>query len=348
MNLATVYTLPLAEASHFEEWFEIAMKWKAGKKYRWVPPTKEKKIDGRKGELEGLLTPPATPLKPEAPRSLKSSATVRPSPITSSLTLPVPKSLKPPVVVAPSDAKVAFSLDRTPSSVADLPSHPKPLAPLCSPPCPSPERVSLYKNEFFEVKTSPKGGLGCFALTDIKGGTEIHSEEPLFISSILQVYYNFEQLTPKQQADYLDLHCWHGLASHKILAIFQTNRFHISGAKCGIFLNSSRFNHACPGFRNCSYTFDKKLNKMVFTTRGDVQKGHELTIAYAWVPNDLYQNYGFFCDCPGCPSWDFQYKEWKFEDDLRKKEAWDSGKTVPWEQERYARSPAWKTGVYEW
>ncbi|KAB8298877.1 hypothetical protein EYC80_001035 [Monilinia laxa] len=87
---------------------------------------------------------------------------------------------------------------------------------------------------------------------------------------------------------------------------------------------------------------------MVFTTLGDVQEGQELTIAYAWVPNDLYQNYGFFCDCPGCPSWDFQYKEWKFEDDLRKKEAWDSGKTARFGRETYARNPAWKNGVYEW
>ncbi|KAB8298876.1 hypothetical protein EYC80_001034 [Monilinia laxa] len=228
MNLATVYTLPLAEASHFDEWLEIAMKWKAGKKYKWVPPTKEEKIDGRRGELVGLLTPPSTPLKPRAPFSLKSSVTARPLSITSPLTLSVPKSLTSLVAVAPSNAKVAFNLDRTPSSVADLRSHPKPLAPPSSPP---PDRVSLYKNEFFEVKASPKGGLGCFASTDIKVGTKIHSEEPLFISSVLQVYYNFEQLTPKQQADYLDLHCWHGLASHKVLAIFQTNR-HVTYPLC--------------------------------------------------------------------------------------------------------------------
>ncbi|QSZ32407.1 hypothetical protein DSL72_001981 [Monilinia vaccinii-corymbosi] len=375
MGVATVYALPLAEACHFEEWFEIAMKWKAGKKYKWTPPAKEKRVDERKGERAGLVTPPDTPLKPKFSSSLNSSVTVPTFSITTPLALPVsePLPLVPPSLT--SSVVVAVNSDPAPSWVAEVPSHPKSLAPPCSPPSPPPERVSTFENEFFEVRTSPKGGLGCFARTDIKMGTEIHSEEPLFISGVLQVHYNFEQLTPKQQAAYLNLHGWHGLANHKIVAIFQTNRyvihlrsshlpsivkyriiqlihnchsFHINGSKCGIFLNSSRFNHACPGFRNCSYNFDKELNKMAFTALDDIEKGQELTIAYASTPNDLYQNYGFFCDCPGCPSWDVQYQKWKFEDDLRRRETLETGNNVQFEREAYQSNPPWKDDVYEW
>ncbi|KAI9640377.1 hypothetical protein NHQ30_011122 [Ciborinia camelliae] len=358
MDPTTVYTPTLAEASHFEEWFKIAISWKIGKEYRSVPSTKEEKVDRSKRELTGLSTPPVTPLKPKFPSSLNSSVSVRPFSFKSSSALPVSKSsslappfFTPPTVVANPDRKSAVVLDSTSQWVANLPSHPKSLAPPYAPPPPQdqpPVQIDRFENEFFDVKTSPKGGLGCFARTDIPCGTMIHSEEPLFICSVLQVHYHFEQLTAEQQAAYLNLHCWQGLASHKIVAIFQTNRFHINGGKAGIFLNSSRFNHACPGYRTCSYSYDKDIKKMVFTTILDITKGQELTIAYATVPNDLYQNYGFFCDCPGCPSKDDQYKNWKCEDDLRKKARLDDSKEVEFEQETYPVKSAWENDVYEW
>ncbi|ESZ91931.1 hypothetical protein SBOR_7676 [Sclerotinia borealis F-4128] len=353
MYPATAYARPLAEASHFEEWLKIAMRWKNGKQYRSVAPTKKEKVDGSKGELVGLSTPPASPLKPISLSSLDSLVPIRPYSITCPLVLPVseyssldPLCLTSPAVVAPSGHALVANSDSTATWVANLPYRNKSSKPPYAPPSPPPEQVSRFENEFFEVKTSPKGGLGCFAQKDIKCGTAIHSEEPLFTCSVLQVHYNFEQLTAEQQAAYMDLHCWHGLASHKIVAIYQTNRFHISGGKAGIFLNSSRFNHACPGFRNCSYTFHKDINKMVFTTIDDITKGQELTIAYSSIPNHLYQNYGFFCDCPSCPPWESAYKVWKVEDELRKKEALDSGKEV--ELETYPVNTAWENGVYEW
>ncbi|KAJ8058803.1 hypothetical protein OCU04_011791 [Sclerotinia nivalis] len=311
----------------------------------------------------GLSTPPASPLKSTSSSSLNSSVSVRSDSVTSSSALSISEapSLAAPcltseTVVAPTDHDLAVNSDATTPWIADLPYHPKSLAPRSppsspsppSPPSPPPEQELGFKNEFFEIRTSPKGGLGCFARTDINSGTMIHSEEPLFISSILQVYYNFEQLTAEKQAAYLGLHCWHGLANHKILAIFQTNRFHISGGKAGIFLNSSRFNHACPGFRNCSYSYDKDTNKMVFTTTDGIKKGQELTISYASIPNCLYQNYGFFCDCPGCPPSDSAYKEWKNEDRLRKNAERDSGRMFNFEMESYPVNEAWENDVYEW
>ncbi|CAD6449099.1 590c0793-41eb-4516-a665-f6c263a231ef [Sclerotinia trifoliorum] len=357
MDITTAHTIPLAEASQFEEWLKMAMKWKVGKHYRRASPSKEEKIDGSKGELISLSIPAASSLKSTSSSSLNSSVSVRSDSVTSSLALSTSEapSLTAPflaseTVVAPPDHDLAINSDATTPWIADLPYHPKSLAPRSppSPPSPSPKPESGFKNEFFEIKSSPKGGLGCFARTDIESGTIIHSEEPLFISSILQIYHNFEQLTAKNQATYLGLHCWHGLANHKILAIFQTNRFHISGGKAGIFLNSSRFNHACPGFRNCSYNYDKDSNRMIFTTTDAVKKDQELTISYASIPNSLYQNYGFFCDCPGCPPSDSAYRDWRNEDRVRRNAERDGVRMENFEPDSYSLSAAWENDVYKW
>jgi SET domain-containing protein len=89
------------------------------------------------------------------------------------------------------------------------------------------------------------------------------------------------------------------------------------GSTSGIFPKSSRFNHACPGFRNCTYELNNCTREMVFTTIADVAQGQELTISYCSVPNNLYKDYGFFCDCPGCTPADQAIKEWKIEEALR-------------------------------
>lgn len=33
-----------------------------------------------------------------------------------------------------------------------------------------------------------------------------------------------------------------------------------------------------------------------------IKKGEEITISYDPEPKHLPGNYGFYCDCPGCPS----------------------------------------------
>ncbi|KAF7956029.1 hypothetical protein EAE96_004950 [Botrytis aclada] len=357
MDVTAPHALPLAEASHFEEWLRIAMTWKSGKSYRCVSPAKEKSIDGSKRELVGLLTPPASPLNPKSPSSLDSPASTRNSSITSSLVFPVSESsllaplcLTPPMVATLPDSELEVDPKSTSSQPVVLPACSKSSAPTLLPPSLPHEKAPIFENEFYEVKTSPKGGLGCFAKVDIESGTMIHSEEPLFLSSMVQIYYNFEQLTAEKQTAYLKLHYWHGLAVHKVLAIFQTNRFHVPGGKSGIFLNSSRFNHACPGFCNCTYGFRKDVNKMVFTTLSDIIKGQEITISYANVPTHLYQNYGFFCDCPGCPPGSFASKKWEYENDLKRQAEKPIDNAVHSEPEPYPgyEVEAWENDMFEW
>jgi hypothetical protein len=74
--------------------------------------------------------------------------------------------------------------------------------------------------------------------------------------------------------------------------------------KFGIFLKASRFNHACHPFATCTYHWNEDQKKLVFRTLRDITAGEEMTISYiGWstATSLLHDNYGFWCDCPGCP-----------------------------------------------
>jgi hypothetical protein len=71
--------------------------------------------------------------------------------------------------------------------------------------------------------------------------------------------------------------------------------------KAGIFLKSSRFNHACKPYATCSYRYDPIQDRLIVTTTCKIKKGQEITISYTSCPSNLFENYGFYCDCPGCP-----------------------------------------------
>ena len=77
-------------------------------------------------------------------------------------------------------------------------------------------------------------------------------------------------------------------------------RFETGKGIGGIFLKSSRFNHACHPYSTCTYRWDEAMNKLAFTTLMDVKYGEEITISYTNKPQTLHHNYGFDCDCPKC------------------------------------------------
>ena len=91
---------------------------------------------------------------------------------------------------------------------------------------------------------------------------------------------------------------------------------------------------------------------MVFTTLSDISKGQEITISYANVPTHLYQNYGFFCDCPGCPPGSFASKKWEYENDLVRQAEKPVGDADEFEQEPYPGNEveAWELerDLFEW
>ncbi|KAM3084067.1 hypothetical protein ACMFMF_001423 [Clarireedia jacksonii] len=311
----------LADASNFDEWLTITMKWRKGK-------TKQEGFDGSEAKKTRFPTPPTHPPKSRFPPSPKVSLPIQRQLVPFHATAPKPH-LKSPVSYKPQPPSPEKEEHHSSS-----PAHPTPnINTTAALPSPLQRKPLQFESEFFEVRKSPKGGFGCFAVKDIPVRTIIHSEKPLFECSMVGVHYAFEQLTPEQREEYLSLYYYRGLTNHKVVAIYQTNRFYMTGATSGIFPKSSRFNHACLGFRNCTYELNKETREMVFTTIQDVVKGQELTISYCSVPNDLYRNYGFFCDCPGCPPVDQAMREWKTEEALREAgNLQDAPEDKPWDE----------------
>jgi hypothetical protein len=88
----------------------------------------------------------------------------------------------------------------------------------------SPEAPPLLVTDYFEVRKSSKGGYGAFAIKEIKEGTIIMSEEPLFRAAYIEVFYKYEALPRDQRKEYRSLFGWKGVSEHPVLAIFKTNR----------------------------------------------------------------------------------------------------------------------------
>ncbi|KAE8449536.1 hypothetical protein EG329_008145 [Mollisiaceae sp. DMI_Dod_QoI] len=157
----------------------------------------------------------------------------------------------------------------------------------------------LFVTEFFEVRRSLKGGYGAFATRDIEVGTVIMTEKPLLRANLSTFFHEHEKLSTEQKADYQSLYACPGLSEDRRFSIFMTNRFELLGS-CGIFIKSSRFNHACHPHRSCSYRWNEELGCLVTTAINPIKKGEEITIRYNPNPSTLYGNYGFDCDCPSC------------------------------------------------
>lgn len=160
-----------------------------------------------------------------------------------------PRSASPSVSSESKDGLRAPANTQSPTPQPSPPASPKPISPakawllsisampeepfqLSSPP-PSPSSTSQpaninlpsFANDFFEVRTSTKGGLGAFAVADIPNDTIIMAEEPLFRAEPVQIFWKYEALSDEQKKEYKTLSCWYGVEDHKIQAIFTTNRY---------------------------------------------------------------------------------------------------------------------------
>ncbi|KAI1502943.1 hypothetical protein F5X99DRAFT_426528 [Biscogniauxia marginata] len=164
-----------------------------------------------------------------------------------------------------------------------------------------------FKNDFFEVKKSPLGGLGAFARVDIKARETILVERELLVANQTTIYDAVDELTPAQRKAFFRLHTFirtpNDLFDGKRYATFRTNSFGIPSApddSSALFLVASRFNHACRPRSNVGYGYDRAKRCMALATRRAVPAGEELTIAYSRSPAELYAVWGFRCTCGAC------------------------------------------------
>jgi hypothetical protein len=85
-----------------------------------------------------------------------------------------------------------------------------------------------FQTDYFEVRSSDKGGLGAFATRNIEKGTAIMAEEPLFCGDFGDVSQAYQNFTREQAEEYLSLHAWTGSSrgdKQLITCIFATNRY---------------------------------------------------------------------------------------------------------------------------
>ncbi|KAH8204001.1 hypothetical protein TruAng_001812 [Truncatella angustata] len=173
--------------------------------------------------------------------------------------------------------------------------HPR--APPTSPIEPTPEPES-FNNRLFMIRASLTAGFGAFALQSLHRGQIILVEKALFHADNMSLYDEIEKLTSSLKQAFDRMHA-HNASSYPDggldrAAIFGTN------SKRGVFLVASRFNHACKPMNNIAYIYDRRQNSIVFSTAREIEKGEELFINYGKHPENLYQEYGFVCNCGGC------------------------------------------------
>ncbi|KAM0276847.1 hypothetical protein ACHAQH_006323 [Verticillium albo-atrum] len=169
----------------------------------------------------------------------------------------------------------------------------------------------LFGNEFFEIRESPLGGLGAFAIQDLDPGNLILAERAVIRSTDVgkDLIRNFEGLSVDDKGLVLDLAMYKPRYVNgddslyaRLKAIFTTNYFACTAQSPGhgLFLVASRFNHACRPNMNVNYSFDRELDAIVFTVAGAaVKAGTELTINYGKDVASLNMVYGFECACGG-------------------------------------------------
>ena len=128
--------------------------------------------------------------------------------------------------VADEDTSSVDSEDGPSTPVKDCPDSPvTPITPIADNGTPSPDRknspippetptpvakpVSRVVNEYFEIRPSPRGGLGSFALKDLKYGEHILLEYPLILTCYETLARDFDALDERRQAALLSLHPYH-------------------------------------------------------------------------------------------------------------------------------------------
>lgn len=165
-----------------------------------------------------------------------------------------------------------------------------------------------------EVKETNAKGLGIFAKEDIRRGTLVLSETPLFAfnsgdgTTDATLLSAFAKLPSPETEAYLDLHAYLppdypveniSKECQKVLGIYSANAW--AG---GVVDLGSRFNHSC--VPNVHLSHDPQTRIYDFRLVRDVKAGEELTASYISLfltrkeRQDNLVRWGFECSCPGC------------------------------------------------
>ncbi|KAF7961142.1 hypothetical protein EAE96_000809 [Botrytis aclada] len=174
------------------------------------------------------------------------------------------------------------------------------------PPLRLPETIGVV----IEVRTSPKGGLGIFALCTIPANVLLLSEEPLVILTDTGTRTDplddlVSGLSPSRKSAFLSLHAYQANPREsKNRSILYSNGFgvgKVENLSTGIFETASRFNHACTSSAEYRWEVDEDgVGRMKYFSRRVIEAGEEITVDYGHGVMGLKRFYGFECDCAKC------------------------------------------------
>ncbi|KAI0965166.1 hypothetical protein F4678DRAFT_453665, partial [Xylaria arbuscula] len=168
------------------------------------------------------------------------------------------------------------------------------------------------ENQMFEAIEIPGKGRGLVAKCNIKSGTRILCEKPVFTLHNeppgplhRAAASKLSSLAKEEQRQFLSLHN-NFPDQYAFAGIVKTNALPCGpGARTGgVYLQISRINHSC--LPNCSNSWNDETNCETIHAIKDILAGEELTISYdlgdtaSLRQARLQSNFGFNCQCELC------------------------------------------------
>jgi hypothetical protein len=178
---------------------------------------------------------------------------------------------------------------------------------------------STYISPLIKVSAIDGKGIGIIATNNIKVGTLLVEEKPLFILKTLQIRMTedmeIERVEKKVQGlndeeieSFYNLHAYSKRslnAYSRALDIFRTNAYPTDTDTAGIFPTISRFNSECNPNVHYNYDYDRGI-ATVYAIR-DIESQQEVVNCYIglFLPRQerqsyLLENFGFECNCCVC------------------------------------------------
>ena len=170
----------------------------------------------------------------------------------------------------------------------------------------------MHSDALFEVRPSPKKGLGAFAIQDIPAGTCVHTEVPFIVylrygsptEQDLELLY--DAMEPKEREIFSSLRLHNRPFSSKAEA-FRINQFEVEHGFVGMFIAGSRLNHSClPNV--VSMPSIGRYGLEMYAVR-PIAKDEELTFTYTddynYMPTAMRRSHSqqlmhFTCSCEAC------------------------------------------------
>jgi hypothetical protein len=171
----------------------------------------------------------------------------------------------------------------------------------------------------FRIADAPGKGVGVFATRNIAAGTMVLSKKPIVVASSRSGNPNRDIVQQLQDETADDKLAFFALANEfaddeieSALGIFRTNAMPLGAGSLtgGVFLQCSRFDHACTS--NAAYSWNEDVEAERIISLREITEDEEITVCYIseeqWrLPRAqrkglILKEHKFICECSRCTS----------------------------------------------